>query len=119
LCYRRQSFETAKLIAESLGLPNEKFSVGFQSRLGPNEWIQPDTVEVVKDLAKAGKKRIVVICPSFIADCLETLEEVQIRLKEDFIECGGQEFFGLPCLNAQDHWVQAAKEILCAKPNSI
>lgn len=118
LCYRRQSFETAELIAKALGLPKEKYSVGFQSRLGPNEWIQPDTVEVVKNLAKQGKGKVVVLCPSFIADCLETLEEVQIRLKEDFIEAGGKEFFGLPCLNAQDHWVHAAKEILCAKPNS-
>lgn len=116
LCYRRQSFETAALIAKSLKLSPDHYSVGFQSRLGPAEWIGPDTLSVVKDLAARGKKRIVVLCPSFVADCLETLEEVQLGMKETFIEAGGEEFHALPCLNADDFWVAAAKEILCQNP---
>jgi len=116
-CYRRQSFRTAELIAQSLKLKPDQYSVGFQSRLGPLEWIRPNTVDVVKNLAAQGKKKIVVLCPSFVADCLETLEEVHMGLKEIFIEAGGESLIPVPCLNAHDHWIESAKELVCKNLN--
>lgn len=112
-CYRRQSYRTAEAIAKAIGIPAGKYTVSFQSRLGYNEWILPNTVQVVDDLRKKNVEKLVVLCPSFVADCLETLEEVQISLKERFLKAGGKEFTALSCLNTHRRWVEAAQEIVC------
>lgn len=111
-CYRAQCFQTAKLIAEKLQLPAEKWSVSFQSRLGRTPWIQPFTdLEFIR-LAKSGKKRIAVMCPSFVADCLETLEEIGIRGRQSFLENGGEALTLIPCPNDEDAWVEGFAKYL-------
>ncbi len=113
-CYRAQSYATARRIGEALEIEEGRYSIAFQSRLsaaGP-VWIQPYTDFEVVNLAKAGVKRLAVVVPSFTTDCLETLEEIGIRAKEDFIEAGGEELELIPCLNSSDVWVDAMKEIL-------
>ena len=106
-CYRAQCYATSRKLAEALKLPADKWSVSFQSRLGRTPWIQPYTDEVIKELPGKGVKKIAVMSPSFTADCLETLEELNIRAREDFLEAGGEEFQYIPCPNARDDWVQA------------
>ncbi len=110
-CYRAQSFATARLLAGRLGLPDGKWQVTFQSRLGRTPWIRPYTDEAVVALAKAGVKRLVVISPSFVADCLETLEEIGMRARADFIEHGGQELTLVPSLNVHPRWVDAVGDL--------
>lgn len=113
-CYRAQSFATARRIAEAVGIPEGKYSIAFQSRLsaaGP-VWIKPYTDEQLVELAKNGVKRLAVVVPSFTADCLETLEEIGIRGKEDFEAAGGEELTLIPCLNSEDSWVKAMVEIM-------
>jgi ferrochelatase len=108
--YQKQCLRTTELVAQRLGLRPEQFSSSFQSRLGPTKWIGPATTDELVRLSKAGIKKIAVTCPSFIADCLETLEEVNIELRETFVESGGQEFHYLPCLNDDDLWVRNLSE---------
>lgn len=105
-CYRAQSYKTTHLIADKLGLKKTQYSVSFQSRLGRDPWIQPFTDEVIMKLPSQGVKRLVVAVPSFVADCLETLEEIQMRAKEDFLKAGGEEFLLVPCLNADPYWAE-------------
>jgi protoporphyrin/coproporphyrin ferrochelatase len=105
-CYRAQSFATARLLAKELGLRQAQYSVSFQSRLGRTPWIRPYTDFVLKDLAARGYKKVFVLCPSFVTDCLETLEEIQVREAESFREAGGDELHLVPCPNAEDFWVQ-------------
>jgi ferrochelatase len=106
-CYRAQCFFTARVIAAGLGLNDEEYTVSFQSRLGRAKWIGPTTEVVLRDLAQRGIKRIAVSCPSFVADCLETLEEMGIRGRQTFINAGGEELFLAPSLNAESEWVEA------------
>ncbi len=103
-CYKAQSHRTASLLAQALGL--SQWSVGFQSRLGRTPWIQPFTDMAIQKLAQQGTKRLFVICPSFVADCLETLEEIGIRARADFIAHGGKELILIPCLNAHPAFVR-------------
>lgn len=113
-CYRAQSFATARRIAAALDIEEGKYSIAFQSRLsaaGP-VWIKPYTDEEFVKLAKAGVKRLAVVVPSFTVDCLETLEEIGIRGEEEFTEAGGEELTLIPCLNADDQWVDAMITIL-------
>ena len=91
--------KTARLLAERLKLPREKFAVVFQSRFGKSEWLQPYAQQTVEQLPSRGIKKIVMIMPGFASDCVETLEEVAIGLKETFLERGGEEFSAAPCLN--------------------
>ncbi|GJQ15915.1 hypothetical protein GpartN1_g7706.t1 [Galdieria partita] len=113
-CYRAQSFETARLLSKKLGLSEANYTVAFQSRLAAAgvEWIKPYTDQVLVTLAQRGIKRLGVVVPSFIADCLETLEEIGIRGKETFLEAGGEEFFLVPCLNSSPIWAEALIRIL-------
>jgi len=83
----------------------------FQSRLGPVQWIKPYTDEVLKDLPKKGHKRILCVSPSFTADCLETLEEIQMRYSADFLAAGGEEFRYVPCVNSSDAFVNSIEDI--------
>jgi len=103
-CYRAQCFATAVAIANYLELDPEDYTVSFQSRLGRAEWIGPNTVNVLESLARRGVKRIVVACPSFVCDCLETVEEIGIRGRETFQAAGGDELQLIPCLNADSRW---------------
>lgn len=117
-CYRAQSYATARALAEKLGIPREKYEVGFQSRLKGAPWIRPFSDEFYRELPKKGIKRLVVISPSFVADCLETLEEIQIRGKEEFVEHGGEELTLVPSLNSEDFWVEAVANLIDAyQPN--
>ena len=109
--YREQCFETTKLIQENLGYPADKMITSFQSRLGPVQWIKPYTDSILKQLPNQGHKRILVVSPSFTADCLETLEEIQIRYSENFIAAGGEEFRYVPCVNSSDAFVDAIQKI--------
>jgi ferrochelatase len=111
-CYRAQCFETSRLIAQRLGLSVDDCAVAFQSRLGRDPWIQPPTDVVVPDLAKQGVKRLAVMCPSFTADCLETLEEIGLRAKSDFLAAGGEAFQFIPCLNSHPAWLDALVRML-------
>jgi ferrochelatase len=111
-CYRAQCMATSRLLAASLGLEAESWSTTFQSRLGREPWIRPFSDEWVPKLAKMGVKRLAVLCPSFTADCLETLEEVGIRLRESFEQSGGEELCLVPCLNDHDAWAQGLCEMV-------
>lgn len=104
-CYRAQCMATARALMSALELSAEKITVAFQSRLGSRPWIEPFSDQVVDQLARDGVRRLLVSCPSFVADCLETLEEVQIRLREQFIAAGGEDLRLVPALNAEDIWV--------------
>jgi ferrochelatase len=106
-CYRAQSYATARLLAERLRLAKDAYSVSFQSRLGRTPWIRPFTDEVLPELVKQGKRRVVVFCPAFVADCLETLEEVAMRERDRFLAAGGESLSLVPSLNAGDDWADA------------
>jgi protoporphyrin/coproporphyrin ferrochelatase len=104
-CYRAQCVFTYRQIAERIEFPAEKVSYSFQSRLGRRPWIKPYTDLVLGDLIRQGVKKLSVACPSFVADNLETLEEVQIRLRQQFIAEGGVELQLIPALNTDENWV--------------
>ena len=105
-CYRAHSYATARAIAEKLGIARGSYSVGFQSRL-TSRWIEPFTDTLLEEFAKRGVKRLLVACPSFVADCLETLEEIQMRAREDFLKFGGEDLRLVPSLNDNADWVKA------------
>jgi len=106
-CYRAQCFETSRLIGSTLNLSQSKWSVAFQSRLGVTAWIKPYTDLVLNELADAGVKNLVIACPAFTADCLETLEEIEMRANEQFIQRGGKTLRMVPSLNSSESWVDA------------
>ncbi len=110
-CYRAQSYATARGIATSLGLEDDRWSVSFQSRLGRTPWIQPYFDERLPELAKQGVKKLLVYSPAFVADCLETLEEIGMRAKEQWQDCGGEELTLVPSLNASDRWVDLVVQL--------
>lgn len=109
-CYRAQSYATARGIAKIMGLADDAWSVSFQSRLGRTPWIKPYTDLHVHELIAKGITSIAVACPSFTADCLETLEEVAIRLKNDFLSNGGLKFVFVPSLNSDSAWASWVAE---------
>ncbi len=111
-CYRAQSFETARRLAVRLALDPGTWTVSFQSRLGRTEWIRPATDESLIELARSGVRRLAVVCPSFVADCLETLEEIGIRARESLAAHGGGELRLVPSLNAHPAWVRAAASLV-------
>ncbi|QCX53466.1 ferrochelatase [Elizabethkingia sp. JS20170427COW] len=111
-CYLNHCYETTRLVREKLGLPEEKVGISFQSRLGKDPWVQPYTDATLAGLPEKGIKNIVVACPAFVSDCLETLEEISVEGKETFLHAGGEQFTYIPCLNDDDDWVQVIK-VLC------
>jgi ferrochelatase len=98
---------TARAMAEKLDLNEDGYSVSFQSRLGRAEWIGPQTEDLLRALAAKGVKRVVVACPAFVADCLETLEEIAMRARDAFIQAGGEELRLIPSLNSNPAWIDA------------
>ncbi len=108
-CYRAQCFATARGLAQRLGL--DDYDVAFQSRLGRDPWIQPYTDELINRLADEGIKKVAVLCPAFVADCLETLEEIGMRADEDFRARGGDSVVLVPSLNAEDVWADAVAQM--------
>jgi len=104
-CYKHQVKTTTKLVTEKLNLDSKKVIVSFQSRLGSDKWIQPFTDKELEELPKRGVKKLMVLCPAFVADCLETLEEMDDRGKETFMSNGGEVFVRVPCLNASPNWI--------------
>ena len=111
-CYRAQCFKTAEAFVSTTGIPPEKFSVAFQSRLGRDPWLKPYTDLELSHLAKQGIKRMLVICPAFVSDCLETLEEIGMRAKETFIEAGGESLELIPCMNEHPLWLKTLENMV-------
>ncbi|MBX3633903.1 MAG: ferrochelatase [Rubrivivax sp.] len=105
--YHCQCHKTARLLAERLGLPPEAVTVTFQSRFGKAKWLEPYTEPTLKALAAQGVKSVDVMCPGFVADCLETLEEIAQEARDAFIEAGGRTFHYVPCLNTEPAWIDA------------
>lgn len=104
--YRNQCLETSRLVAEYLELPEDKYYTSFQSRLGRDPWIKPYTDETLENFPENnGVKNLAVCTPAFVADCLETLEEISMEGKEEFLEAGGESFTYIPCLNDRQDWV--------------
>lgn len=104
-CYRHQCFETTRQVVEILDLPKDKYSETFQSRLAGDKWLEPYTDIEINNMPKKGIKNLAVVTPAFVADCLETLEEIAMRAQEDFVEHGGETFKAIPCLNDDDAWM--------------
>lgn len=111
-CYRAQCHATSRAIASALGLHPDEFTTCFQSQFGKDEWIGPSFEDLLVELPKRGIKRIAVACPSFVADCLETLEEIGMRGRDEFKEAGGQELTLIPCLNNDPLWIKAAANLI-------
>ncbi len=105
-CYRHQVFTTTKRVTEILNIPKNKYSVSFQSRLGKG-WLTPFTDIRLAEMPAEGIKNLLIICPAFVSDCLETLEEIEIRGREIFMNAGGESFTMIPCLNVNTLWVKA------------
>jgi protoporphyrin/coproporphyrin ferrochelatase len=114
-CYRAQCHATARGLAARLELAAGGFTVSFQSRLGRIPWIQPHTDVTVAAMAGRGIKRLAVLCPAFVADCLETLEEIGIRARDSFRAAGGDELTLVPCVNAAPEWADAVAAMVRAR----
>jgi ferrochelatase len=106
-CYRHQCLQTMHLVAAELNIPKDKYSFAFQSRLGREPWLKPYTDFRLAELPAEGVKKLLVLCPAFVSDCLETLEEIEMRGKEIFIEAGGTDYHMIPCMNVHPAWVSA------------
>ena len=111
-CYSAQSHDTARLIAEKLGLTKDRYTICFQSRLGSDPWVQPYTSEVIAKLAKEGKKRLLVFCPAFVADCLETVYEVTVEYGDEFKALGGEHVQLVESLNDSPLWIDALEKMV-------
>src|SRR5688572_798154 len=107
-CYRRQVITTTKMVMQQLNIPGNKYSISFQSRLGKG-WLEPFTDKRLEEMPKEGVKKLLILCPAFVSDCLETLEEIEERGKEIFMEAGGESFKMIPCLNVHPLWVATLK----------
>jgi ferrochelatase len=110
-CYRAQCFKTVRAFAKLANVPSAKFSVAFQSRLGREPWLGPSTEDQIRLLGHSGVRKLLVICPAFVTDCLETIEEIGIRGGETFLQAGGQELIRIPCLNEHPLWIQALENM--------
>lgn len=118
-CYRAQCLRTSSGFAEHAGLSAEQWSVSFQSRLGRAKWIEPYTEVTLDALAKRGVKKLLVMCPAFVADCIETLEEIGDRGREQFRAAGGEDLVLVPCLNDHPQWVEALVKLCERMPRAI
>jgi ferrochelatase len=105
--YQGECLETARRVAGRLGLKPEQFTVSFQSRFGRAKWLEPSTDATLRALGKRGVSRVDVVCPGFVADCLETLEEIAMEGRRAFMTAGGKAFHYIPCLNDDAAWIAA------------
>ena len=103
---------TARLVREKLSWPEDRWITCFQSRFGPAQWLQPYADKTVEHLAKNGVKKIALISPAFICECIETLEEICMEMQEDFLEAGGEEFTYIPCLNDSDNNINFLQSLI-------
>ncbi len=103
-CYRHQCYETTRLVVEQLGIPEGKYSQTFQSRLAGDKWLDPYTDTSINELPEKGVKNLAVVTPAFVADCLETLEEIAMEANDEFLAHGGEKFHTIPCLNDDEAW---------------
>lgn len=110
-CYRAQCFKTVAAFVKAAGIPAGKFSVSFQSRLGKDPWLKPYTDFELVEFPKRGIKKLLVICPAFVSDCLETIEEIGMRGRDSFLQAGGKEFKQIPCLNEHPLWLAALAQM--------
>ncbi len=110
--YHCECQKTGRLLAEALGLKPDQYRISFQSRFGRAEWLKPYTTATLEELGKQGVNRVDVICPGFVGDCLETLEEIALEGKASFLGAGGKEFRYIPCLNERDDWILALSDIV-------
>lgn len=110
--YHCECLKTGRLLAEALGLGKEHYAVTFQSRFGKAEWLQPYTSATLKQWGSEKLKRVDVVCPGFVADCLETLEEIAMEGKEEFQHAGGGDYHYIPCLNTRDDWMHALTDLV-------
>lgn len=110
--YHCECQKTGRLLAEALSLRPEQYRITFQSRFGRAEWLKPYTADVLKELGRQKTPRVDVICPGFVSDCLETLEEIAIEGKATFLKAGGKEFHAVPCLNERNDWLHALTDIV-------
>jgi protoporphyrin/coproporphyrin ferrochelatase len=111
-CYRHQCWDTTKEMVKRLNIPADKWGFSFQSRLGRDPWLKPFTVERLAELPKEGVKKLLVVCPAFVSDCLETLEEIAVEGKEVFIHAGGESFTMIPCMNGHPLWIEAMAKLV-------
>lgn len=111
-CYRAQSFATTERLASQLGLTAGSYGTSFQSRLAGSPWIKPFTDQQLPVLYGQGVRRLAVACPSFVADCLETIEEIGIRARHQWMELGGEDFLLVPCVNSHPRWVEAVADMV-------
>ena len=109
-CYRHQVFATTRAFVKAAGIPEDKYMVTFQSRLGRTPWLKPYTDLVLEELPGQGVKKVLVICPSFVSDCLETLEEIAIRAQEDFLKAGGETLVPIACMNTHPLWIETLSQ---------
>jgi ferrochelatase len=109
--YHCECHKTARLLAQALGLSKEQYKVCFQSRFGKAKWLEPYTEPTVRELAHQGVKSIDIVCPGFVGDCLETLEEIAMEVQEAFLEEGGQAYSYIPCLNDNPLWIEALENL--------
>ena len=110
-CYRAQCFKTVAGFVQRAGIPPEKYSGSFQSRLGNDPWLKPYTDFELQILPKRGVKKLLVICPAFVSDCLETIEEIGLRGRDTFLQAGGKEFALIPCMNEHPQWIETLKNM--------
>ena len=111
-CYRSHCTRTANAVARQLKIKPNRWSMSFQSRLGRAKWLEPYTVNHIENLLSKGVENLAVTCPAFVVDCLETLEEINMGIREKFLEMGGKTFKMIPCLNASPVWIESANEIM-------
>ena len=111
--YHCECHKTGRLLAAELGLAESRYLVTFQSRFGRTEWLQPYTEPSLQAMARQGVKKVDVICPGFVADCIETLEEIAMECKAAFLSAGGKEFGYIPCLNQRDDFITALRDLAC------
>jgi ferrochelatase len=110
--YHCECHKTGRLVAEALGLTREQYTVSFQSRFGKAEWIKPYTTATLLELGKQKTRRVDVVCPGFVGDCLETLEEIAMEGREDFQHAGGGEYHYIPCVNDRSDWIHALTDLV-------
>ena len=111
-CYKAQCLATVRAFVKTAGIPEGKYSVSFQSRLGKDPWLQPYTDKELERFGAAKTGKMLVICPAFVSDCLETLEEIAVQGKETFQEAGGGEFGMIPCMNEHPRWIEALERLI-------